>query len=208
VTGLVGSGLVLQNNGSDDETINNNGSFAFDTFPNPGDPYDVTVAMDPSNPAQECFVFGGSGTMPVEGGINNVIVVCAEPDSAAGADVFLKKLRIPKKFRFRSGRTLYWLIKVKGDGDTIAQDATVTLAVMSESGVTVTLHRMSMTKEVSPDDDRHTLYPFLAEITCDAPGGYTRELEWTATISAAQNSIPNNDTLTKTNQVLCRGRWR
>jgi hypothetical protein len=58
-----------------------------------------------------------------------------------------------------------------------------------------------MTKVVSPDDGP-TKYRFDADITCNAPGSYT--LKWTATISAAQNSDPSNDTLTDTTLVRCK----
>ena len=101
-----------------------------------------------------------------------------------------------------TGHTKSRKIKVKGDGDTIVQDATVSLSVMSPAGVTVDVHPMSMTKLVSPDDDDPTKYRFDANITCDAPGTYV--LEWTATISAAQNSDPSNDTLTDTTSVRCK----
>jgi hypothetical protein len=104
---------------------------------------------------------------------------------------------------FRTGRTQYRLIIVKGDGDTIAQNTAVTLSVMSAPGVTVNVNPTEISKVVSPHDDRPTGYPSIAEITCDAPGSYT--LRWTATISAAQNSDPDNDTLTKTTRVSCNG---
>lgn len=81
VTGLVGSGLVLQNNGTDDENVNGNGPFSFDTLLEPGSSYSVTVATDPTNPAQFCVVAGGTGTVPTEG-VDDVLVTCADvPES-------------------------------------------------------------------------------------------------------------------------------
>lgn len=63
VTGLAGSGLVLQNNGKDNLTINANGSFTFATPIASGGLYAVTVHTQPSNPTQTCAVAGtGSGT--------------------------------------------------------------------------------------------------------------------------------------------------
>jgi PKD repeat protein len=123
--------------------------------------------------------------------------------AAADADVFLTRLRVPRGLSFRTGRTQYRLIIVKGDGNTIAQNTAVTLSVMSAPGVTVNVNPTEISKVVSPHDDRPTGYPSIAEITCDAPGSYT--LRWTATISAAQNSDPDNDTLTKTTRVSCNG---
>ena len=51
VTGLTGSGLVLQNNGGDDLDIDDNGDFTFDTQVAAGSGYAVTVKTQPSNPA-------------------------------------------------------------------------------------------------------------------------------------------------------------
>jgi hypothetical protein len=78
VTGLVGSGLVLQNNGRDDLSIEDNGSFTFNTPHTPGTYYDVTVATDPSNPDQACSVANGSDIVPDQA-VTNVAVTCAPP---------------------------------------------------------------------------------------------------------------------------------
>ena len=84
VTGLVGSGLVLQNNNTDDEgPINGtggNGPFTFDTLLTPGTPYSVTVKTQPSDPAQKCTVAKGWGTVP-GGGVDDVLVTCADVPS-------------------------------------------------------------------------------------------------------------------------------
>jgi hypothetical protein len=79
VTGLEGSGLVLQNNGSDDEPIAAAGDFTFDTPLQTGGTYSVTVLTNPTNPAQQCFVARGSGPVPYED-VTNVAVICAPPD--------------------------------------------------------------------------------------------------------------------------------
>lgn len=63
VSGLAGTGLVLQDNGADNLTIAQNGSFLFPTALASGKAYAVTVLTQPSNPAQTCAVtFGGTGT--------------------------------------------------------------------------------------------------------------------------------------------------
>ena len=77
VTGLEGSGLVLQNNGSDDLTITGNGAFTFDAPLTPGNSYNVTVATNPTNPAQTCSVINGSGQVPTED-VTDVTVSCGE----------------------------------------------------------------------------------------------------------------------------------
>jgi len=62
VSGLSGTGLVLQNNGKDNLLITANGSFIFGTSITSGGTYGVTVQTQPSNPTQTCAVTTGSGT--------------------------------------------------------------------------------------------------------------------------------------------------
>jgi hypothetical protein len=63
VSNMTGSGLVLQNNGADDLAIASNGSFTFATSLPTGTPYNVTVAVQPSNPVQVCSVANGAGVV-------------------------------------------------------------------------------------------------------------------------------------------------
>ena len=71
VSGLAGTGLVLQDNGADSLTVSQNGSFTFPTALATGKAYAVTVLTQPSNPAQTCAVtFGGTGTATA-----NVVIV-------------------------------------------------------------------------------------------------------------------------------------
>lgn len=61
VSGLIGSGLVLQNNGSDDLTVNaDNKTFKFPTRLKEGMTYNVTILSQPTAPAQTCEVISGS----------------------------------------------------------------------------------------------------------------------------------------------------
>ncbi len=62
ITGLSGTGLVLQDNGTSSLTITANGTFTFGTTITSGGTYAVTVMTQPSNPTQTCAVVGGSGT--------------------------------------------------------------------------------------------------------------------------------------------------
>lgn len=62
VSGLAGSGLVLQNNGAENLAISKGGSFTFPTDVAKGSTYKVTVLTQPSNPTQTCAVSSGSGT--------------------------------------------------------------------------------------------------------------------------------------------------
>lgn len=75
ISGLVGEGLVLQNNGVDDLTPVNDGPFFFPTPVSVGESYFVSVATHPSNPIQECLVSNPGGTgngLPV----TNILVNC------------------------------------------------------------------------------------------------------------------------------------
>jgi len=77
VTGLTGSGLVLQNNGTDDLLITGDGPFTFATPLRPGGLYSVTVFSNPKNPSQTCSVTNGNGTVPTEN-VTNITVACTE----------------------------------------------------------------------------------------------------------------------------------
>ncbi len=75
VSGLSGSGLVLQNNGGDNRAITANGSFTFATQIATGSTYSVTVSTQPSNPTQTCIVANGSGTVG-SAPVTNVTITC------------------------------------------------------------------------------------------------------------------------------------
>ena len=112
VSGLVGSGLVLQNTGRDDLPISEDGPFTFDTSRLPGTFYDVTVAAQPTNPAQTCSVANGSGTVPTTA-VTNVVVTCAEP-------------------------VLGNIVKAAAEGDTLP-DSTVLNLILKDGGVAINL---------------------------------------------------------------------
>jgi hypothetical protein len=60
VSGLTGTGLVLQDNGGSNLSIPSNGTYAFSTTIPPGGSYDVTILTQPSG--QSCTVSNPSGT--------------------------------------------------------------------------------------------------------------------------------------------------
>jgi len=75
VSGLVGSGLVLRNNGGDDLSLAVNGSFSFATPVSNGAAYHVTVVTQPTSPAQTCVVTDGTGTV-ANGHVTTVAITC------------------------------------------------------------------------------------------------------------------------------------
>jgi large repetitive protein len=83
VSGLVGTGLVLQNNNGDDLSVTSNGNFAFATPLQSGDMFAVTVKTQPSSPQQTCSVSQGTGTA-ASGNVNTVAVVCSTQAYAVG----------------------------------------------------------------------------------------------------------------------------
>jgi DNA-binding beta-propeller fold protein YncE len=85
VSGMVGSGMVLQNNGGDDRSISANGSFSFHTPLTAGTAYDITVKTQPTNPSQTCSVSKGSDT--TNGApVSNVVVDCVTGPTSVTVD--------------------------------------------------------------------------------------------------------------------------
>lgn len=85
VTGLAGTGLVLQNNGGNNLAIPANGAFTFSTAVTSGAAYAVTVMTQPAGPAQTCVVTSGSGTATAN--VTNVVVTCSTITYTIGGTV-------------------------------------------------------------------------------------------------------------------------
>ena len=75
VTGLTGSGLLLQTNAGDLVAVSAAGAFTFANQLGSGAAYVVTVKTQPSAPAQNCIVTNGSGTVGTTN-ITAVAVAC------------------------------------------------------------------------------------------------------------------------------------
>jgi len=115
IVGLLGSGLVLQNNGGDD--LGASGStFAFAQKLGDGDAYKVTVKTHPT--AQRCVVLAGTGSV-TGASVTSVTVSCADLLGAVAP--------------FYPGNGAAWNDYVKNDGaSTLA--ATDTACVGNETG--------------------------------------------------------------------------
>ncbi len=76
---LPGNELTIQNNGGDDLTLSEDGSYSFLTFLADNDPYEVTVLSHPTSPNQTCTVINEVGNVS---GINvtNVDINCDNLD--------------------------------------------------------------------------------------------------------------------------------
>jgi 6-phosphogluconolactonase (cycloisomerase 2 family) len=88
VSGLAGSGLVLQNNGGDDKSISADGYFTFATPLTDGASYNITVkSPGPVNPTQTCrVVSNGTGTI-ISAPVVNVVVSCMTSPTAIAFSV-------------------------------------------------------------------------------------------------------------------------
>jgi len=79
ISGLLGSGMVLQDNGGDNLTVTGTGTVNF-TFPTAllsGATYAVTIKTQPSNPTQTCTLVNATGT--VSGSVTTVQITCSQP---------------------------------------------------------------------------------------------------------------------------------
>jgi alpha-tubulin suppressor-like RCC1 family protein len=86
VSGLVGSGLVLRNNGGNDLAVSAVGSFTFSTPVASGTAYSVTVAQQPTNPDQTCAVSNGAG-MVGGGAVTSLSVFCTTNPYSIGGTI-------------------------------------------------------------------------------------------------------------------------
>ena len=86
VTGLTGSGLVLQDNGGDNLAVKTNGPITFATALAIGASYDVTVLHQPTNPSQTCVINHPVGTAP-PGSASTVLVTCTTNTYTVGGTV-------------------------------------------------------------------------------------------------------------------------
>jgi hypothetical protein len=63
LSGLLGSSITIENNGSDSLTLSANGHYSFATLVSSGGSFNVSIVAQPASPPQHCSVQGGSGTV-------------------------------------------------------------------------------------------------------------------------------------------------
>ncbi len=86
VSGLEGVNLTLENNGGDRLRVETDGPFVFPTPVADGANYSVTVARQPTSPAQDCVVSRGAGS--VDGGdVTDVAIDCGRRLYSIGGTV-------------------------------------------------------------------------------------------------------------------------
>jgi hypothetical protein len=89
VTGLAGSGMVINDNGNDPLTITNTNanSFTFKKLVATGGAYAVTITTQPSSPNQTCNVVSGTGSGTATANVNTVAINCAAVTFSVGGQV-------------------------------------------------------------------------------------------------------------------------
>jgi hypothetical protein len=134
VAGLTGTGLVLQNNASNNLPVTANGSFTFTTGIASGSAYNVTVLTQPSNPAQTCTVTNGSGKATAN--VTNVQVNCG---NASEAPKIVSVAFFPQAPSTTSAATSsqVYMLEINGTGfESITDMSKVSIAVFPAAGVT------------------------------------------------------------------------
>jgi hypothetical protein len=76
VAGLSGQGLLLRDSNGDSVSVAASGSFTFPLALQSGASYAVTVAVQPAQPAQTCFITDGQGVVNAAN-VTDVAVTCA-----------------------------------------------------------------------------------------------------------------------------------
>src|SRR5690606_29634091 len=86
VSGLLGTGLVLQINGGDELAISGNGPFTFPVALASGALYSITIASDPANPQQSCTISNASGAIG-DTDVTQIAVSCSTVGHRVGGRV-------------------------------------------------------------------------------------------------------------------------
>jgi hypothetical protein len=91
VTGVVGTGLILENS-SDSELLpispaNGNQAFTFTKLVPTGTAYTVTISAQPTGPTQTCVVATGTGTGTATSNVTSVVITCPAVTFSVGGTV-------------------------------------------------------------------------------------------------------------------------
>lgn len=165
VSGLSGTGLVLQDDGGDNLSITGNGAFAFSSVVPTGAGYKVTVFAQPSNPAQNCTVSNGNGT--ANANVTNIVVNCTVDTYTIGGTV--------------SGMAGTGLVLQDNGGDnlTVQVDGNFTFYTQIASGQTYDVTILTQpsspaqTCTVANGSGTATANVTNVQVTCAAVGGNT-----------------------------------
>src|SRR6267154_1352198 len=136
VSGLTGTGLVLQNNGGNDRAIAADGAFTFSTALAGGARYSVTVLAPPSG--EGCSVTNGSGAI-ASANVTNVVVACATPPAPPTLGLAFGVKELQFSWASIAGATFYRLLENPDGGASFNQVATNITALSYNH--TIPVHR-------------------------------------------------------------------
>jgi Galactose oxidase, central domain len=128
VTGVVGTGLVLKDNGGDALTITQNGAFMFATQLPTGTPYAVTIDTQPSTPAQTCVITTGTGSGTATADVTSVAIVCPAITYSIGGNVVGLLGKTPPPANQPLTDNSFQLLNNGGDNRIITQNGPFTFA--------------------------------------------------------------------------------
>ena len=142
VSGLAGSGLVLQDNAGDDLAVTADGAFTFATPVPSGGSYSVSVKTQPASLPQTCVVANGAGTV-ASSNITDVSVTCTTDAYLLGGTV--------------SGLAGSGLVLQDNAGDDLAvtADGAFTFGTPVANGLLVLGHREDAAELSHADLHRH-----------------------------------------------------
>jgi uncharacterized delta-60 repeat protein len=129
VTGLVGTGLVLQDLKFVPLAISTDGPFTLPLPTNSGSPYAVSIVSQPTNPLQVCTVTNGSGTVG-NANITNVAVNCVTPPPNGSLDASFG----PGGKVTTSSTGAANAVALQGDGKIVSAGGTFTLTRHNADG--------------------------------------------------------------------------
>ena len=139
VVGLAGTGLVLENDGGDDLSVESDGPFQFRMSVLAGTAYDVTASQQPTLPSQMCSVANASGTANTS--VTDVTIVCTTLQYQISGTVYGLLASQSVKLALNGGND----ITVTGDGSgaqpftfgqTLASGASFVVSITNESQAT------------------------------------------------------------------------
>jgi hypothetical protein len=134
VSGLTGTGLVLQNNGGNDLVISGDGPFTFAPAMSNGTNYNVTVLTQPSG--QGCTVANGSGNI-AGSNVTNVAVACATPPAAPTLSLGFGVKELQFSWSAVSGADYYRLLEDPNGASGYAEAATNITALSHNHAIPV-----------------------------------------------------------------------
>jgi fibronectin type 3 domain-containing protein len=136
VSGLSGTGLVLQNNGGNNLAVSANGTFTFSNAVASGSSYRITVLAQPSNPVQTCSVANGSGT--ANANVTNIQITCTTPPPPpTSLSATAGNAQVSLSWTASAGATSYNVLRSTSNGGPYSSIATgVTTTSYIDTSVT------------------------------------------------------------------------